>query len=164
MANKTEVQQLIDQLNLSSHPEGGYFRETFRSSQKVRMDEQERSAATDIYFLLPAGVCTNWHRVCSDELWHFYKGDPLVLEVIDENGTLNQQSLHNQRDAETDFRGLVPANCWQRAYSQGAYSLVGCIVAPGFEFEDFEMKEPEELAGQYPGIASDIKHNVFSSS
>ena len=105
MPEKKDIQNVINYLDLSPHPEGGYYREIYRSSEKVhRSGSKIRSAATSIYFLIPAGVCTNWHRVSADELWHFYKGDKLMLEIIDENGTWNQLKLHNQLDADADFQ------------------------------------------------------------
>jgi len=157
------MQFIIDQLDLSPHPEGGYYREIYRSKEKVLHKKDEmRNAATSIYFLIPEGICTHWHRVRSDELWHFYKGDPLVLEIIDKQGNFIQQLLHNQFASEAEFQRLVPANCWQRAYSRGNYSLVGCTVAPGFEFEDFENTEPEKLINQYPGLAAEILRDPFA--
>lgn len=158
-----EIEQIIDHLDLSPHPEGGYYREIYRSEEKVqRSGSQLRSASTGIYFLVPSGVCTNWHRVCSDEVWHFYKGDPLTLEIIDNDGTLKRQVLHNQFSSDTVFRSVVPRNFWQRAYSQGTFSLVECTVSPGFEFEDFDMIDPASLADRYPKLAKKIKRNPFS--
>lgn len=127
----------------------------------MRQEGTERSAGTGIYFLLPAGVCTSWHRVDSDELWHFYEGDPLNLEILTDEGTFQQLSLGRMADEDARFQGLVPDRCWQRAYSTGAYSLVGCTVCPGFEFEAFEMIESEELAERYPDHRTAIMDDPF---
>lgn len=157
------VRTLIDNLDLSPHPEGGYYRETFRSACQVRTPDagRKRCAGTGIYFLLPAGVCTNWHRVRSDELWHFYEGDPVVLEVITKTGQYERIELAGQADGQYAFQGLAPAQCWQRAWSAGSYSLVGCTVTPGFEFEDFEMQEAGVLAERYPRLKGKITHHPF---
>lgn len=159
------VDEIIDQLHLSPHPEGGYFREVYRADGEVNRETgSSRSAGTGIYFLLPAAVCTNWHRVNSDELWHFYQGDALKLEIIDERGNFKQYKLHNNFSDESTFQALVPQNCWQRAYSLGEYSLVGCTVSPGFEFDDFEMVESQELISQFPDFKAEILRNPFSNS
>ncbi len=156
------IDKIIEELGLSPHPEGGYYKENYRSTEMIKQDDgQARNAGTGIFFLLPSGVCTSWHRVSSDELWHFYKGDELVLEVIDETGNFRQRLLDDKLSADCSLQELVPANCWQRAYSRGEYSLVGCTVAPGFEFEDFEMIEIEELAEGYPEIPSEVLQDPF---
>ncbi|MEL7833045.1 cupin domain-containing protein [Fodinibius sp. Rm-B-1B1-1] len=152
-----DVEQVINRLNLSPHPEGGHYRECYRSEQDVWLpNDEKRSAGTGIYFLLAEGELSNWHRVRWDEGWHFYDGDPLMLEIIDRDGSLKRLALGNTFAKEVAFQRLVPQNCWQRAYCTGRYSLVGCTVSPGFEFEDFEMIEPKKLAQEYPDIADDI--------
>src|SRR6266480_2328993 len=111
---------LIGELRLEPHPEGGYFREVFRSPHKVKpMDERsERSALTTIYFLLVKGQHSRWHRVASDEAWHFYEGEPLVLYWIDDRDRLHEEVLKNDRPL-----CVVPAGCWQAASPRGEYSL-----------------------------------------
>lgn len=164
MEDKTEIKELVDRLNLSPHPEGGYYREVYRSKEDIKRSGGElRNAGTGIYFLLPAEIYTSWHRVTSDELWHFYEGDRLILEVIDSDGEFKQLPLCEKLPAGCDYQRLVPQNCWQRAYSTGAYSLAGCTVTPGFEFEDFEMVEQEQLANWYPEIAEKITNDPFSN-
>jgi predicted cupin superfamily sugar epimerase len=159
-ANK--IKAIISALGLEPHPEGGYYKETYRSEKLVqRNGDKRRAAGTGIYFLLPGKVCTSWHRVTSDELWHFYEGDKLILEIIDPDGNFKQLPLCDKLSADCSYQRLVPQNCWQRAYSTGAYSLVGCTVTPGFEFEDFEMIEQEKLADRYPDIAEKIKNDPF---
>lgn len=162
MCNHLTVQDIINRLGLLPHPEGGYFRETYRSDEQInRPNNEQRVAATGIYFLLPAEVCTHWHRVSSDELWHFYYGDKLMLEIIDNKGAFQRRVLGGDLQ-DGSYQELVPRHCWQRAYSTGKYSLMGCTVAPGFEFEDFEMNEAGELAKQFPDIAYQIAGNPFA--
>lgn len=125
------AQQLIATLGLEPHPEGGWYRQMFRSEEGVTRhhDGAERRALTTIYFLLVEGTFSRPHVVQSDEVWHFYEGDPLELTVGDERVTL-----------DADHRvHVVPARVWQSARPLGAYALVGCTVGPGFEFDDFEM-------------------------
>lgn len=157
----SEMQNIIELLKLEPHPEGGFYKETYRSDEIVQSYRGERSTGTGIYFLLPQQVCTSWHRVTSDELWHFYKGDQLILEIIDGNGSFHRNYLHDNLKGDMVFQELVPQGCWQRAYSTGRYSLCGCTVSPGFEFEDFEMIKTDELATQFPGIASQITYKPF---
>ena len=125
------AQELIDRLALAPHPEGGWYRQVFKSEERVtrHADGAERSAVTTIYFLLVEGTFSERHRVQSDEVWHFYEGDPLELFIDDERVIL-----------DADHRvHVVPARAWQSARPRGAYALVGCTVGPGFEFDDFEM-------------------------
>ena len=135
--------ELIRELRLEPHPEGGYFREVFRSARKVKaLDERpERSALTTIYFLLLEGQHSRWHRVASDEAWHFYEGDPLAVYWIDEENRVHEEVLAS---GSANGRPLcvVPAKCWQAAKPRGEYSFVGCTVGPGFDFQDFEMISP----------------------
>lgn len=162
MADKQRINQIIHSLNLEPHPEGGYYRETYRSSEHVnREDGSSRNAGTAIYFLLTADVCTKWHRFGSDELWHFYKGDQLVIEVINEDGAFEQLLLNDPFAGEGQLQQLIPKNSWQRAYSSGAFTLVGTTVFPGFEFEDFEMIDQDELAIRFPEFRSEITNNPF---
>lgn len=122
---------LIASLQLLPHPEGGWYRQIFKSESRVtrHADGAERSALTTIYFLLVEGAYSAWHRVRSDEVWHFYEGDPLELLTRESSTVL---------DAEHRVH-VIPAGVWQAARPLGAYTLVGCTVGPGFEFDDFEM-------------------------
>lgn len=126
------AQQLIETLALEPHPEGGWYRQVHKSAEKVtrHADGAERSALTTIYFLLVEGTHSRWHCVQSDEVWHFYEGDPLELQIRGAGSVI--------LDANNRVH-VVPARAWQAAYPQGAYTLVGCTVGPGFEFEDFQM-------------------------
>jgi predicted cupin superfamily sugar epimerase len=143
------AKELIHELRLEPHPEGGYFRETFRSTRKVQpLDERsERSALTTIYFLLAKGQHGRWHRVASDEAWHFYEGDLLELYWIDSRDVVHRELL-GTGSPDAHPMCVVPAGCWQAARPVGEYSLVGCSVAPGFDFQDFEI-----LSEQSPALA-----------
>ena len=133
--------ELIAALQLVPHPEGGYFREVYRSGARVQPVDarSERASLTTIYFLLTSTDVSRWHRVGSDETWHLYEGDPLELFIAD--GTFEEVTRHVLGPVAGDSRPVhvVPAHQWQAARSLGAYSLAGCTVAPGFEFADFEM-------------------------
>ncbi|HKJ04331.1 MAG TPA: cupin domain-containing protein [Geopsychrobacteraceae bacterium] len=152
------AQQLIETLKLSPHPEGGYYREVYRSELLVHSAkvDQPRASITDIYFLLVADQVSRWHRVAHDELWNFYEGDELVIHQL----SSDQQSYsHYRLDSQTaTYKHLVPAGYWQSAETSGEYTLVGCTVAPGFDFDDFRMmKELPETAervyADYPDLA-----------
>jgi predicted cupin superfamily sugar epimerase len=128
---------LITKLNLEPHPEGGYYREIFRSAGLVAPIDGRgpRAALTTIYFLLPGGIVSRWHRVASDEVWHLYEGGPLeVLDVDPECKALSRNKL-----APTAPVCTVAAGHWQAARSLGDYALVGCTVGPGFDFADFTI-------------------------
>lgn len=130
--------QLIDTLALTPHPEGGWYRQTFKSEERVTRlaDGVERSALSTIYFLLVEGTFSAWHRVKSDEAWHFYEGDPIeVLTRTDEHDAPQVTRLDVGQRTH-----VVRAGEWQAARTLGAYTLVGCTVGPGFEFDDFELK------------------------
>jgi uncharacterized protein len=134
------AKDLIRALNLQPHPEGGFYHEVFRSGQQVLPLDQRsaRSALTTIYFLLVNGQYGRWHRVASDETWHFYEGDPLELYWIDDQDVVHQEML-GTGSSNAHRICVVPAGCWQAARPLGEYSLLGTDVAPGFEFQDFEM-------------------------
>jgi uncharacterized protein len=132
---------LVRRLGLSPHPEGGAYREIFRSPQPVRPGDgrPERSALTVIYFLLRAGEQSAWHRVASDEAWLWLEGDPLELLEADELGGETRRRCIGRTDDGREPAHVVPAGVWQAARTTGSYSLVSCAVGPGFDFADFEM-------------------------
>jgi predicted cupin superfamily sugar epimerase len=125
---RAEADRLIALLALKPHPEGGHFRETFRDG------DQGRSHSTAIYFLLKAGEISRWHRVDAAEVWHFYRGSPLELRIGKQVFILGSDI-----DEAQVPQIVVPAGAWQVARSLGDYTLVGCTVAPGFDFERFEL-------------------------
>lgn len=126
----TEADRLIELLHLQPHPEGGHFRETFRDAR----DGGGRAASTAIFFLLKAGEASRWHRIDAAEVWHFYRGAPLELKIGKDIYVLGPDI-----DAAQLPQLVVPPGQWQAARSLGDYTLVGCTVAPGFQFEHFEM-------------------------
>ena len=129
----TDVIRLLD---LRPHPEGGHFRETFRDTWLV---ETARAASTAIYFLLARGERSHWHRIDAAEVFHWYAGAPLRLDMAPENGTRQRILLGNDLAAGERPQAVVPAHTWQAAESLGDWTLVGCTVAPGFEFTKFEL-------------------------
>jgi uncharacterized protein len=126
--------EVIAVLDLKPHPEGGHYRETFRDPRQV----DGRSVGTAIYFLLPAGERSHWHHVDAAELWHFYDGAPLELEIADEGGR-RRVILGPDLAAGQRPQAVVPTGAWQAAKSLGHWTLAGCTVAPGFDFAGFEM-------------------------
>jgi hypothetical protein len=147
------IQTLIDSLQLLPHPEGGYYREIFRSERRVSADEKRagRKALTAIYFLLEAGQQSRWHRVLSDEVWSHLEGDVLELCCFDVASAQLTSSRLGPYAPETEPTRVVPAGIWQAAQPLGAYTLVGCVVGPGFEFSDFS------LAADHPDVADAIR-------
>ncbi len=147
------IQTLIDSLQLQPHPEGGYYREIFRSESAVGANggRGERRALTVIYFLLTAGQHSRWHCVLSDEAWSHLEGDALMLFCFDaENRRLTNVQLGHD-DPENESVHVVPAGVWQAAQPLGEYTLVSCCVGPGFEFGDFG------LAADHPDAAEAIR-------
>lgn len=153
-----EVSELIERLQLTPHPEGGWFRETYRAPESViasalpRRFTGERSISTAIYFLLEAGQCSHLHRIRSDEVWHFYAGDPLDVVEIDAMGGLKTTRLGGDLGAGAVYQHMVPAGVWFGAAPAegGRFALVGCTVAPGFDFADFELADQAKLLAEYP--------------
>ena len=138
---------IVRLLDLAPHPEGGHFRETFRD---VRRNESGRAASTAIYFLLARGERSHWHRIDAVEVWHFYAGAPLRLEIAaDEAVELTVVTLGRDLAGGERPQAIVPAGAWQAAESLGAWTLVGCTVAPGFAFDRFALAPP----GWHPACA-----------
>jgi predicted cupin superfamily sugar epimerase len=148
-----DLLSLIDLLELQEHPEGGYYRETFRAFAEVTstLHSEPRTASTAIYFLLPAQTFSALHRVRSDEVWHHYDGDPLEIHTIDETGEYTLQILGKQYIEGQRPQIVVPAGVWQAARPRGSRgAFCGCTVAPGFDFNDFELPTREELQVLFP--------------
>ena len=133
---------LIESMQLQPHPEGGYYREVYRSTSRVEPldDRSERTALTAIYFLLTAGQVSRWHRVRSDEVWCYIEGSALELRMSDGDFTVVENIRLGPLADDMHPIHVVPANVWQTARSLGEYTLVSCIVGPGFDFADFEMR------------------------
>jgi predicted cupin superfamily sugar epimerase len=148
-------QYWIEKLRLEPHPEGGFFRQTYRSELSIdRLPGfiGPRAASTAIYFLLEGQNFSVFHRLRSDEMWHFYAGSPLTVHVIDRGGEYSSILLGRDSDAGQAFQAVVFAGCWFASHVADwkSWALVGCTVAPGFEFADFEMAKREELVADYP--------------
>ena len=135
MAISKEAAAIIARLDLKPHPEGGHYRETFRDQS---VDAGGRSRSTVIYFLLARGERSHWHRIDAVEVWHYYAGAALTLHIADDTG---QRSVTLGADiaAGEEPQGIVPPHAWQAAESNGDWTLVGCTVAPAFEFSKFEL-------------------------
>ena len=140
------VRELIEKLELRPHPEGGFYREIFRSDHEVTPDDGRpaRAALTTIYFLLPNEVVSRWHKVESDEVWHLYEGGP--LELLELDSSLTDLTRHRLESGELPVVTIKAGN-WQAARSVSDYALVGCTVGPGFDFADFVLlAEDPDLA------------------
>jgi len=152
------VQQLIKQFQLLPHPEGGYYKETYRSPEIIpdqilsRQFKGDRAYSTAIYFLLEQGNFSAFHRIESDEVWHFYAGQTLLLHIIHINGKFETIKLGNDIEKGETFQYAVPARCWfaSEPAPDTDFSFVGCTVAPGFDFDDFELAKADELSRLYP--------------
>lgn len=152
-----DVEYLKNTYGLQSHPEGGYFKEVYKS-QIIFQDPnlfngEKRSASTFIYFLIDEGNRSYWHRLKSDEIWHFYCGSTLLIYTFNEETLeLKEYWLGNKiQDPKNEFMVIIPKNLWLGAklLDSKAYAFVGCSMAPGFEYEDFELAKLDELENKY---------------
>jgi len=143
------IDELIERFNLEAHPEGGYYSEEYRS--EITLPNLERQLMTSIYFLLPSGHVSHFHRIKSDELWFFHEGSPLTVHTLDENGHTEHLVGLNFTTGETP-QLLVPSETifGSSVNDENSYSFVSCVVAPGFDFRDFELFTSEELLKDYP--------------
>jgi predicted cupin superfamily sugar epimerase len=145
-----EAQRLIAAYRLRPHPEGGWYRETYRSAERVTTSRGSvRSATTSIYFLLTAEAFSAFHRLSSDETWHFYRGDLVTIEVIDPSGAHAARQLGGETLQTTIAGG---AHFAAHVDTPGGYALVGCDVSPGFEFADFALTTRSMLTAAYPHL------------
>ncbi len=150
------VATLVQRFDLKPHPEGGFYSETYRSIESIpgtALPDRftgDRYFSSAIYFLLEKGNFSAFHRIKSDECWHFYSGDPLWIHVLYEDGRAETIILGNTEDAVYQY--VVPAGCWfaSETAPTGIFSLVGCTVAPAFDFADFELAKAEELIRNFP--------------
>ena len=135
MAGRPSAADIIARLDLKPHPEGGHYRESFRDAG---LNESGRVRSTAIYFLLSRGERSHWHRIDAVEIWHYYAGDALILQIADDRGTRSLRLGPDLAGGEV-LQAIVPAHAWQGAESTGDWTLVGCTVAPGFDFAKFEL-------------------------
>lgn len=145
---KLTAADVIRLLDLKPHPEGGHFRETIRDQHAIA---GTRAHSTGIYFLLAAGERSHWHKVDATEVWHYYAGAALTLEMAaTAQGPIERIKLGPDLTAGERPQAAVPAHAWQAAESQGEWTLVGCTVAPGFDFSGFELAPPDFQPGHDP--------------
>lgn len=166
--NNQNADYWINTLRLKKHPEGGYYREYYRS--KVIIDQKSlpvdfrgsRSVATSIYFLLKGEDISHLHRIKSDEIWHFYQGSSATIHCIESSGTYTPLLLGANVNNNESFQHVIPAGSWFGAEvnDKTGYALVGCTVSPGFDFEDFEIAHKKKLLQDYPHLKTLI--NQFS--
>lgn len=155
----------IEKLGLIAHPEGGYFKETYRSDgeiEKEALPERytgNRSFSTAIYFLLKGNEFSAFHRIASDEIWHFYAGSSVTIHMILPDGKLKQVIVGPDIEKGECFQGIIPAGAWfgARVNEPDNFTLVGCTVAPGFDFADFELGKEKELKELFPQHTELIK-------
>lgn len=153
-----KAKEYIDKLELAAHPEGGYFSEIYRSNEIVLADhlpsryKSSRSFSTSIYFMLEGKQISSFHRLKSDEQWHFYDGTALDIYIINENGNLKKIKLGNYLKSGETFQTVIEKNSWFAAelIDKSSYALVGCTVSPGFDFNDFELGKRNDLVNKFP--------------
>ena len=153
-----DIRDLIKTLDLSPHPEGGFFKETYRASGSISgpalpsVFGTERAYATSILFLLPEGQKSRFHRLRQDEVWHFHLGGPLRLAMISPSGQAGEITLGPKINSGHLLQFAVPGGVWFAATPKAGsvFSLVGCTVAPGFDFTDFELADEAEMKKHYP--------------
>ena len=157
MKGKRDARYWIEKLHLEPHPEGGYFRQTYRAEMMIAHEvlpefSGDRAVSTAIYFLLEGKNFSAFHRLLSDEIWHFYAGSALQVHVIDPAGAYSCIRLGGDAEAGQVFQAVVPAGCWFASHVEDwkSWALVGCTVAPGFDFADFEMAKRATLVKEYP--------------
>lgn len=143
------IQYLIEKLDLLPHPEGGFYKEVYRSEENIR--SIDRSLMTSIYFLITGSNVSRFHRIKSDELWFFHEGNPLIVNTLDENGhienLLGLNLMIGEKPQLLVTKNTVFGSCLKE---HGSYALVSCVVAPGFDFRDFELFTFDQLITQYP--------------
>src|SRR5215216_3923747 len=152
------VEQIVQQLGLQPHPEGGFYKETYRSELFVAQDclpnkfNGKRNISTSIYYLLRNGDFSAFHRIKSDETWHHYSGGSLLIHSFDPSGNYQCRILGNDMSNGASFQLMVPAGLWFASEPAlgSQFILAGCTVAPGFDFADFELAEKEQLATEFP--------------
>ena len=159
------AKKIIEILNLKPHPEGGYFKENYRSKGVIKNNSLnfeangERNYSTSIYFLLNENDFSAFHKIRQDEIWHFYAGSTLLLHTINPNGNYNLIRIGNKLENEDFFQFVVPARTWfaSEVENKTSYSFCGCTVSPGFDFRDFEMPSAKTLSKIFPQHQEIIK-------
>ena len=160
-----ESKYWIEKLGMQKHPEGGYYKEVYRSDEIISHQtlpsrfEGDRCFSTSIYFLLESNSFSAFHRIKSEEIWHFYKGTSLTLFIITEDGRLILMQLGDNIDNGEHLQIVVPRNAWFAAQvnTNSSFTLVGCTVSPGFDFNDFELADCSKLCEEFPQYKKNIK-------
>lgn len=163
----SDAKEIIDKLNLLPHPEGGFFKETFRSKGSISQNELSngysgpRNYSTAIYFLLTSDSFSAFHRIKQDEFWHYYDGAPINVHVIDSDGKYSCTVVGKDLNSGQIPQFVVEGGSWfaSEVHGNGDFSLVGCTVSPGFDFDDFEMAERDSLILEFPEF-TDIIHKL----
>ncbi|CAN5494565.1 cupin domain-containing protein [soil metagenome] len=153
-----EIEELVVDMELIQHPEGGFYKEVYRSSDVLKKQclpdrfSGDRNVCTSIYYLLPGNTFSSFHRIKSDETWHFYGGTTLSIYIIDVNGFHSVEKLGRDISVGESFQITVKAGCWFAAKvdEENSYTLAGCTVSPGFDFADFELADRNILIKEYP--------------
>lgn len=148
----------INKLGLVKHPEGGYYKEIYRSEEVIPLEAlpdryaDKRNVSTSIYFMLDKEQVSHFHKIQSDEIWHFYYGHSLQIHMIDETGNYTVQKLGRNIDDGEVLQFVIPKGTWFAAevINKNSFALIGCTVAPGFDFADFELANRGELVGKFP--------------
>lgn len=161
----SEIDTLIHKLQLLPHPEGGYFKETYRSSESLMKSalpqgyKGDRNLSTCIYFLLTSANFSAFHRIKQDEIWHFYMGSPISLHIINQQGVYLKQMIGSNLEAGEVPQFVVHGGDWfaSEVEEPNSYALAGCTVSPGFDFEDFEMADRYKLLLKYPDFEAVIR-------
>jgi predicted cupin superfamily sugar epimerase len=156
----SKAQQIIDILELQPHPEGGYFKETYRSQSEISSENlgenysSKRNFSTCIYFLLTSDKFSALHRIEQDEIWHFYDGSPIKLHMINSHGEHSFKIIGRNLEKGEIPQYIVPGGCWfaGEVVEPDSFSLIGCTVSPGFDFDDFELKSRSELTALFPDL------------
>ncbi|WP_323758020.1 cupin domain-containing protein [Roseivirga sp.] len=163
MTEKT-AEYYIEKLNLLAHPEGGYYAENYRSEESIKKSAlpnhypSARTFGTSIYFLLTPNSVSNFHRLNSDEIWHFHDGGGACIHMLSPGGNLVSKTIGKDLEKGEQFQVVIPKHHWFAAeIIRGDFILVGCTVSPGFEFEDFELADRSTLASAYPDHKTLIK-------
>ncbi len=166
----SKAKEYIQKLQLEKHPEGGYFKEIYRSGEIITADKlpgrfkSSRSFSTSIYFLLEGNQFSSFHRLKSDETWHFYDGVTVLVYIIDSKGKLELKRVGSNISEGDNFQLTINAGCWFAAelIDKKGFTLIGCTVSPGFDFNDFELGKRDELIRQFPDHIDVISRLTYS--
>ena len=166
MSRSPTQQEIISTLRMTPHPEGGFYSEKYRCGESLRIaDQGHRSLGTSIYFLLPRGDISHFHRLRSDEIWHFHQGDPVTVVMIKPNSSIQKVVVGPVGSGDAKPQVIIPKGTWFGAIHenehQHGYTLVGCTVTPGFDFSDFEMAARTRLLDEFKNASSETIDSIL---